>query len=141
MNQDELRRLEDQCIQECAPPCSTACPVHVDVRAILTEITRGDFTAGLKLYKKAVPFPGIISRICDQPCQSVCHRRDLGDAIALRSLERICADLGDLSNEKQRPLPKRGGRVAIIGGGISGLTAAYDLARKGYAVTIVEAGD
>ncbi|MCC7452491.1 MAG: hypothetical protein IT324_34135, partial [Anaerolineae bacterium] len=50
MDQKELRELEEQCIQECAPTCTAACPVHVDVRAMLAEIGRGDFTAALKLY-------------------------------------------------------------------------------------------
>ncbi len=65
MNQKELRDLEEQCIQECAPTCTASCPVHVDVKAMLAEIARGDFTAALKVYRKTVPFPGIICRICD----------------------------------------------------------------------------
>ena len=107
---------------------------------MLIEIAKGDFTAALRQYKKTVPFPGIISRICDQPCQDVCKRAEAGDAIAIRNLERACVDIGESSSEKSRPLPKRGGKIAVIGGGVSGLTAAYDLARKGYAVTIIEAG-
>ncbi|MCC7447682.1 MAG: FAD-dependent oxidoreductase [Anaerolineae bacterium] len=130
--------MEEQCIQECAPTCTAACPVHVDVRAMLAEIGRGDFTAALKLYRKTVPFPGIICRICDQPCQDVCKRGEVGDAIAIRDLERASVEMGDLSGEKTRPIPKRNGRVGIVGGGISGLAAAYDLRRKGYAVTILE---
>lgn len=140
MEQDELRELEQKCIQECMPTCTAACPVHVDVRAMLVAIGRGDFSAALKIYKRSVPFPGIICHICDQPCQDVCKREELGGAIAIRDLERACVDHGDLSGEKSRPLPKRNGRVAIVGGGISGLAAAYDLARKGYQVTILESG-
>ena len=139
MDQKELRDLEEKCIQECAPACTAACPVHVDVRGMMQEISRGDFTAALKLYKKSVPFPNIICHICDQPCQDVCKREEVGDSINIRALERACVEFGDLSAEKSRPLPKRSGHVAIIGGGISGLTAAYDLARKGYTVAILEA--
>lgn len=139
MDQQELRTLEEKCIQDCAPTCTAACPVHVDVRGMAAAIGRGDFDAALKLYKKAVPFPRIISRICDQPCQDVCKYGEIGDAIAIRVLERASLDYGEETAEKSRPLPKRSGRIAIIGGGISGLAATYDLARKGYAVTIFEA--
>ncbi len=141
MEQSELRQLEEQCIQECAPTCMAACPVHVDVKAMLTEIGRGDFSAALKIYRRSVPLPGVISRICDQPCREVCKRVDLDEAIALRALERSCVEHGDLSGEKTRTPPKRRQQVIIIGGGVSGLTAAHDLARKGYKVLIVEATD
>lgn len=141
MEQHELRELEAQCIQECAPTCTSACPVHVDVKAMLTEIGRGDFSAALKIYKRTVPFPNVISRVCDQPCHDVCKRSEAGDAIAIRALERAVAEHGDVSAEKKRPLPKRSQQVLVIGGGVSGLTAAHDLARKGYKVLIVEATD
>lgn len=140
IDQKELRELEAKCIQECPPTCTAACPVHVDVKAMLVEIGRGDFTAALKIYRKAVPFPRIISRLCDQPCKDVCKRGEVGDEIAIRDLERACVEFGDTSSEKTRPLPKRKGHVAIVGGGISGITAAYEAARKGYAVTIFETG-
>ena len=141
MEQNELRELEAQCIQECAPTCTSACPVHVDVKAMLTEIGRGDFSAALKIYKRTVPFPNVICRVCDQPCHDVCRRNEAGDAIAIRALERAVVEHGDSSTEKKRPTPKRSQQVVIIGGGISGLTAAHDLARKGYKVLIVEATD
>ena len=141
MEQSELRELEAQCIQECAPTCTAACPVHVDVKAMLVEIGRGDFSAALKIYRRSVPLPGVISRICDQPCREVCRRVDLDEAIAIRALERSCVEHGDLAGEKTRTPPKRRQQVVIIGGGVSGLTAAHDLARKGYKILIVEATD
>ena len=94
MDQKELREQENRCIQEQPPACTTACPVHVDARGMLAEITRGDFSAALKLYRKAVPFPGIISHICDQPCQATCLRKDLGGAIEIAALERACLEFG-----------------------------------------------
>jgi NADPH-dependent glutamate synthase beta subunit-like oxidoreductase len=112
----------------------------VDVRAVLAEVSRGDFSTALKVLKKTLPYPGIISRICPQPCQTVCKRIEAGEAISIAALERACADWGG-SIEKPRVLPKRGKRAAIVGGGLGGLTAAFDLARKGYGVVVYEAAD
>lgn len=140
MDQKELREQENRCIQEHAPACTAACPAHVDVRGITAELTRGDFGAAFRLLRKAVPFPGIISRICPQPCQAGCLRKDLGGAIEVAALERTCVDYGSQEAEAPKPLPRKPKTVAIVGGGISGLTAAYDLARKGWGVVIYEAG-
>lgn len=141
MDQKELREQENRCIQEQPPACTAACPVHVDARGMIAEIARGDFAAALKLYRKAVPFPGIISHICDQPCQAVCLRKDLGGAIEIAALERACLDFGGEGVEPIKPLPRKSKKVAIIGAGISGLTVAFDLARKGWGVAIFEASD
>ncbi len=141
MDQKELREQENRCIQEQPPACTTACPVHVDARGMLAEITRGDFSAALKLYRKAVPFPGIISHICDQPCQATCLRKDLGGAIEIAALERACLEFGSEGAEPIKLLPRKAKKVAVIGAGISGLTVAFDLARKGWGVVIFEASD
>lgn len=140
IGQSELRQLEDKCIQEHAPACTAACPIHVDVRAVLAEIGRDDWAAALRALKKTLPFPGIIGRVCPHPCQTVCKRIEAGEAIFIAAIERACADFGG-PVDKPRVLPKRGKRVAVVGGGLSGLTAAFDLARKGYDVVIHEAGD
>ncbi len=136
MDQQQLRDLEAQCVQECPPPCTAACPLHVDVRALNAEVRQGNFASGLQILKKSLPFPGIIGRICEQPCRSVCYRQE---AIAIASLEQACADFGESSSEKSTPSLPRKQRVAIVGGGLSGLTAACDLAKKRYGVVIFEA--
>ncbi len=137
MDQEQLRKLEAQCVQEHAPPCTAACPLHVDVRGVLAALARSDFDAALQLLAKRLPFPAIIGRVCEQPCRPVCHRGDLGGALTIAALERACADFG---TRKIPPrIPQRGKRVAVIGGGLSGITAAFDLTRKGYGVTLFEA--
>ncbi len=138
MEQHQLRELEALCIQEAPPPCTTACPIHVDVRAMILEMQRGNLPAALKIVRRTLPFPGIVGRVCEAPCQEACRRREAGEAIAIAALERACADWGG-SAEKVALLPARGGRVAIVGGGPSGLMAAYDLRKKGYAVVLFEA--
>ena len=141
MDQKQLREQENRCVQEQAPACTAACPAHVDARGIAAEIIKGDFSAALKLYRKAVPFPGIVSRICDQPCKTACLRKDFGGAIEMAALERAALEFGNSGTEPLKRLPKKSKTVAVIGGGISGLTVAHDLARKGWGVVIFEAGD
>ncbi|MHC1727002.1 MAG: pyridine nucleotide-disulfide oxidoreductase/dicluster-binding protein [Syntrophobacteraceae bacterium] len=140
MEQKELRELENKCIQEQPPACTAACPIHVDVRAINSELSRGNFGAAQKLLRKTVPFPGIISRICDQPCREVCKRREAGSPISIRDLERACLDHADAPAKKPAVLPGRNKRVAVVGGGLGGLTVAFDLAKKGYDVVVFEIG-
>ena len=137
MDQQKLRELEAMCIQEAPPACTTACPLHVDVRGMILELRRGDLNAALKVVRKALPFPGISGRTCSAPCLAACRRREAGEAIAIRALERACADLG--SAGLPAVLPSRGLRVAVVGGGPGGVTAAYDVRRKGYAVVLFEA--
>jgi NADPH-dependent glutamate synthase beta subunit-like oxidoreductase len=137
MDQNALHDLESQCIQECVPACVAACPLHVDVRALCAEASQGNFANGYKILKKALPFPGIISRICDQPCRSVCKR---DQAIAIADLERACVEFGGAGTETGKPFTRRKQRIAIVGGGLNGLTAAYDLAKKRYTVVLFEAG-
>jgi glutamate synthase (NADPH) small chain len=141
MEQKDLREQENRCIQEHAPACIAACPVHVDVRGLTAELSKGDFAAAFKLYRKSVPFPGIISHLCNQPCQATCLRKDLGGSIEIAALERACWEYGSQSAETIKPLPRKPKKVAVIGAGISGLTVAYDLARKGWGVVIYEASD
>lgn len=138
MDQEELRKLEYMCIQECAPWCAAKCPVHVDVRAMNAAVSRGDFQLALGIFRKAVPFPGIISHICDRPCQDVCKHGEVGESIAIRALEKAAMAGAPQSKSKLTLLPKNNKRVAIVGAGLSGLTAAFDLAKKGYGVVVFE---
>ncbi|HYA43329.1 MAG TPA: FAD-dependent oxidoreductase [Syntrophobacteraceae bacterium] len=138
MEQEELGRLEARCIQEQPPACAAACPVHVDARGMAAAIAKGDFASAARIYRKTVPFPGIISRICDRPCQAICRRGEVGAAVSIRDLEKACLDwAGDLK-EGDVVLPKKDRRIAVVGAGLSGLTAAFDLARKGYSVEVFE---
>lgn len=137
MDQQELRELENRCIQEHAPFCTATCPIHVDVRSMIAAVQQGDFVGGLNILRKTMPFPGIISHICDQPCQASCKRGERGEPIAIADLEKACVRWGKDGNPI-KALPPKTKRVAVVGGGLSGLTVAYDLARKGYRITIFE---
>jgi glutamate synthase (NADPH) small chain len=139
VQQQKQKELESLCIQDQAPWCTASCPIHVNVRGIVSAISQGDFKEAYKILRKAVPFPGIVSWICDQPCQQDCKRDKIGGAIEIALLERACVNYGSDTIEPFRVLPRKSKRVAIIGSGLSGLTVAYDLARKGYGVSIYEA--
>jgi glutamate synthase (NADPH/NADH) small chain len=139
MDRERIKEREGKCIQEHPPACTATCPVHVDVRAMAECVRKGDLSAGLALFARLVPFPRIISRTCDRPCEKACKRREAGEAIRVNDLERACADLADKRPPTPRSLPGKQKRVAVVGAGLSGLSAAVQLALKGYPVVVFEA--
>lgn len=141
MDQKELHLLEDRCIQENPPACTATCPVHVDVRSFVAEMARGNFDGALAIFRKTIPFAGIVGRLCDHPCQVACKRGEVGDPIAIAALERACVRFAKVKADKTFVPPRKDQRVAVVGGGLSGLTAAFDLVGKGYGVTVFEAQD
>lgn len=122
------------------PPCRTACPAHVNVQGYVSLIQRGKFKEAVELIRKDMPFPAICGRVCFSPCEDACARLNLDQAVAIRALKRIVADIErEQGRVKPEPIPKtRTEKVAIIGAGPAGLAAAYDLAKLGYPVTVFE---
>ncbi|HWQ40554.1 MAG TPA: heterodisulfide reductase-related iron-sulfur binding cluster [Desulfosporosinus sp.] len=140
MEQDELKREEDKCIQEYPPACTAGCPIHVDARKLMLDIQKQDLKSALATLQKKQPFPGIIGRICDHPCEDVCIRKDVGTTIAISALERFCVQ-NQTATSKKMKVPPKSQTVAVVGSGLRGLTAAYDLAKKGYKVSLFEKAD
>lgn len=138
MDRDQVRRWEAQCIQEQAPSCTAACPVHVDARKLVECVSRGDFQGGLAALANAVPLPLILAHICDHPCQAQCKRAEVGEAIEIGLLEQACAEHG-VPAPAIRLQGSRNQSVAVVGGGLSGVAAAVGLAGRGYSVTLFEA--
>jgi NADPH-dependent glutamate synthase beta subunit-like oxidoreductase len=141
MDHNQLRQWEEKCIQEHPPACITVCPVHVDVRSFVSEMKTGNFDKAFDIFRKKVPFPGIIGHICDHPCQAACKRGEVGDAISIAALEKACVQMNSVLPVKIAVPVKKDRRVAVVGGGLSGMAAAFDLAGKGYPVTVFEAGE
>ena len=141
MEQNVLREREKRCIQEEPPGCTASCPIHVDARGIAAAVQKEDYQAGAQLLYNMVPFPRIISNICDQPCKHGCKRKEIDESIEVRRLEKICMDQSTEEFRKLVLMPPRGKSVAIVGGGLSGVTAAVELGKKGYQITIFEATD
>ncbi len=139
MDRQRVREREAQCTQEQPPACTATCPVHVDARAMAECVRKGDLSGGLALFASVIPFPRIISRTCDRPCESACKRLEAGEAIRINALERACVDMAGKRPAPPKSLPRKEKRVALVGAGLSGLTAAVDLAWKGYQVVVLEA--
>jgi glutamate synthase (NADPH/NADH) small chain len=138
MEIDEIARLKDNCIQEEPPYCSAACPVHVDVRLLMKSIQQADYDRAYKAYARKVMFPGIISRVCDEPCWKSCIRNKLDDPLSIRLLERAVVDHAESKDPGVYAAPRKNRRVSVVGGGLTGMCCALDLARKGYSVAIFE---
>lgn len=140
MDQQTLRQVEKQCIQEEAPACRSACPLHVDVRTFVQKAGQGKWNDAWKILDKTLPFPGILGRICHHPCEEACLRKDFGGSIAMGALEKICVD-----QPKPRirtiPMPQKNYSMAVVGENLSSLVAALELLRKGYGVTLFTSRD
>uniref|UniRef100_A0A7V3PU53 4Fe-4S dicluster domain-containing protein n=1 Tax=candidate division WOR-3 bacterium TaxID=2052148 RepID=A0A7V3PU53_UNCW3 len=122
-------------------PCRVGCPAGVNVKAYVGLIARGNFERALAVVRQRNPLPGICGRVCTHPCEAECRRAEIDEPVAIRQLKRFIADYALHAAPAELPpdTPKRPEKIAVIGSGPAGLTAASDLRRMGYAVTIFEA--
>jgi NADPH-dependent glutamate synthase beta subunit-like oxidoreductase/coenzyme F420-reducing hydrogenase delta subunit/NAD-dependent dihydropyrimidine dehydrogenase PreA subunit len=128
-----IRRIEPA-------PCTQACPAGVNVKAYVSLIAEERFAEALEIIRRRCPLPGVCGRVCHHPCEDACQRGSIDEPIAIRSLKRFVADLErDFPQAAPQPAPERSSRIAVIGSGPAGLTAAYDLRLAGYRVTVFEA--
>lgn len=145
--------------RESASPCKNACPAHISCQGYVNLIGEGRFKDALDVIRQRIPFPAVCGRICFHPCEDQCNRKDVDEPVSICKLKRFVVDLEleeagvierlsgvdrsvDPSREPRKNLkeeiPIREERVAIIGAGPSGLTAAHDLALEGFKVTVFE---
>jgi NADPH-dependent glutamate synthase beta subunit-like oxidoreductase/NAD-dependent dihydropyrimidine dehydrogenase PreA subunit len=121
-------------------PCQAACPVGTNAGLYVGLIAEGRYDEALQVASEPNPFPAICGRVCTAPCEAVCRRGEFDEPIAIRDLKRFAMDRGTPRHRKVTP-PKQHyrERVAIVGAGPTGLSAAYYLARRGYSVTVFDA--
>ncbi|MGB9866647.1 MAG: NADH-quinone oxidoreductase subunit NuoF [Bacillota bacterium] len=123
-------------------PCQNTCPAGVDVPVYLDRIKNRRYVEAYETIRKDNPFPVVCGRVCHHPCEKRCRRNQLDAPLAIRELKRFAGDYVLSLNGKRpvtKPIAQKNKKVAIVGAGPAGLTAAYYLARLGYKVTVFEA--
>ena len=120
-------------------PCTAMCPAHVDVPGYVAHVGNGDYAAAINLIRQNNPLPTACAMVCEHPCEERCRRNLIDDAINIRGIKKYAVDqvpADQVQVPKANPLT--GKKVAVIGGGPCGLTAAYFLSLMGHQVTIFE---
>lgn len=129
-----LPRHQDQ-----LSPCAEACPAGNDIERLMTLAAAENWTEAARLLYAEHPFPSSLGRVCPHPCESKCNRGAYDGALSINAIERMAGDRGRSAATFATRAPASGKTVAIVGGGPSGLAAAYHLARLGHGVEIYEA--
>ena len=126
--------------EEVLVPCVAACPANIDVPRYIRLVAEGKHAEAETVIREKVPFPAVLGRICFRPCEDVCRRGEVNEPVAICGLKRFAADQDtDLWKENLTVAPATGKRIAIVGSGPAGLTAAYYLTILGHAVAVFEA--
>lgn len=133
-SQQELHEREAVCTRNEPPPCTAACPIHIDARALCAAAAAGDFSAGLDLIRAATPFANLIAKACSASCEGACVCP--GDAVAIHRVMQACVLFGEETSKRKLLLPRKAKRIAVAGVGVSALACAWELGAKGYEVLL-----
>jgi formate dehydrogenase major subunit len=151
---EEIRRLRRTNLElifsdhnaYCLPPCQNKCPSHIDIPGFLKANAETNWRESTRIFKRTIPFPSVLGRVCPAPCEEHCRRDEVDEAIAIRDSHRYAGDQvlrAMLDDGVDPPIPferkaPTGRRAAVIGSGPAGMSAAYYLLLNGHDVTVFE---
>lgn len=140
LSSNTRRILHEYTTDECTAPCQRACPAGIDIPVYIRQIRDGEYLEAVRTIKKTNPFPAVCGRICVHPCEFECRRNLVDEPVAINHLKRFASDFERASGERVHVprAPETGHRVAVVGGGAEGLTAAYLINRLGHDAAIFE---
>ncbi len=123
---------------DCIGPCKNNCPAGVDAQSYIALISMGQYEEALKVIKYNNPLPLSIGRVCVRDCENACRRNYVDESVAVNAMKRFVADFDEHDKWIPKLKQRKNKKVAVIGGGPAGLTAAYYLTTEGYSVTVFE---
>ncbi|MFZ7128205.1 MAG: FAD-dependent oxidoreductase [Desulfobacterales bacterium] len=137
------RILREYTTDECTTPCQRACPAGINIRKYIRQISLGDYIQSVLVIKERNPFPTVIGRICPRPCELDCRRNMVDEPVAINFLKRYAADYEWSTKQHVQPFkaPETGRKIAVVGGGVQGLSTAFFAARLGHGAIVYEGMD